>query len=548
MADTLLEANPLGCLPLPHPSHWAPSPAPHVPLPGSALSPVDVRGQHVWPPSPSPDHRGLCPVTVQSWRPAFVCVLPGAPRTVSSAGLTEALGAAMEWGKACCLSSPALRLRAGRGRRGRTSVWPGSPGLAPRRPRPEDPQVRSCPLPLSQLSSRAPPARLRPRREDASPPSPLTGSTGLAGPAEWGVQPPGPRAPAGLRLSLLVRQAALGRRQASAVCRGRGHAAGAVLGLPAPGASLEGFVLGDQPPGGSHPRGPARQTPSRGTRLVGLQEEAHTAQGPSLLLSPQVEPGPSRPTPHPSSLPSPGSDSARQPRVQAVGPERGSLEVSCPLGACPGLSVHSCLGGALGRRLGARAVRGLRFGDRKALLGGAGLGVRKERPAGGWSERVPGEPPAGWGFSQKPTLGGTIRLWRRDGGVRMGRLWEGTGASRAGPAREALPYTRLPAPRTGSLSLRRPQAPLSSSLPGVGSGPQPGATSEAQPCSAVMRWLSSPFRGPPAGQGPSLSPGRRGGHRCPRARHLASHSSIFLSLPWLPGSSGSRQGQKLCAL
>lgn len=238
-----------------------------------------------------------------------------------------------------------------------------------------------------------------------------------------------------------------GGRQASAVCRGRGHAAGTVLGLPAPGPAwrasswetslLVDLIPGDQP-GGPLPGAPAWRTSSRGTRLVGLLLEAHTARGPSLLCGPQVEPGPSLPTPHPSSLPSPRSDSARQPRVQAVGPERGSLDMSCPLGACPGLSVHGCPGGALGRGVGAGEARGLGSWDRKALLGGAGLRVRKEQPAGGWSERVPGEPPAGWGFSREPTLGGTIRLWRRVGGVRSQQGWARLGS----PATHPSPRTQ----------------------------------------------------------------------------------------------------------
>lgn len=329
-------------------------------------------------------------------------------------------------------------------------MWPGSAGPAPYRPRPEDPQVGSRPTPLAQLSSQAPPRGLRLRRGEPSPTPPLTGSAGLAGPAEWGVQPVGPPAPGPCwPPSLAPRQAGgAGEAARPRLCAEDEDMLLALFwdclplgqpGGPRPGRlaswwiSFQGTSLADPFPGA-----PAWRTSTRGTRLVGLLLEAHTARGPSLLCGPQVEPGPSLPTPHPSSLPSPRSDSSRQPRVQAVGPERGSLDISCPLGACPGLSVHGCPGGALGQGVGAGEARGLGSWDRKALLGGAGLRVRKERPAGGWSERVPGEPPAGWGFSREPTLGGTIRLWRRDGGVRSQQGWARLG----GPATHPSPRTQ----------------------------------------------------------------------------------------------------------
>ena len=146
----------------------------------------------------------------------------------------------------------------------------------------------------------------------------------------------------------------VGEAKAALTLVGSPTAPPVVLGFRGcPGADgPEGRGLSVQPAvrsWGPLPWGPASWWPCPGASLVGpalvaslvgLALGAHTAQGPSLLCGLRVEPGSSLPTPHPPPSQAPGQLHTTA-RVQAVGPKRGSLELSFPLGACPGLRGHS---------------------------------------------------------------------------------------------------------------------------------------------------------------------------------------------------------------
>ncbi|XP_042107030.1 collagen alpha-1(I) chain-like [Ovis aries] len=159
----------------PGPRLLGPRLASRIPLPGSVLSPVDIHGQHVWPPSsrggpltPGLHHRRACPVTVQPWRPALACVLlRPPPRAVSSAGRTEAVGGGYRTGEGVLTleSGAEAEGRAGPSTGGSRRGW-GAQAWPFAAPHPEDPQVSSHPLPLAQLSSLAPQACRRPLHED----------------------------------------------------------------------------------------------------------------------------------------------------------------------------------------------------------------------------------------------------------------------------------------------------------------------------------------------------------------------------------------------
>lgn len=232
-------------------------------------------------------------------------------------------------------------------------MWLGSPGLAPR-----------CPTSRGHPSQdpQGPPSYPRRPHRPAGGPFVRTLANfafdrkhGAGWASGVGCAAPGAACPGPL-LASISRSSSGGWRwgdgQALAVCRGQGHAAGAALGLPTLGASLPmGPIRGPAsrwprprgwPPGGPCP-GASLVGPALVASLVGLALGAHTAQGPSLLCGLcglRVEPGSSLPTPHPPPSQAPGRLHTAG-RVQAVGPERGSLELSFPLGACPGLRGHS---------------------------------------------------------------------------------------------------------------------------------------------------------------------------------------------------------------
>ena len=213
------------------------------------VSPCGRRPRVEGPPTPSPHHRGACPATIQPWRPALVCVLLGAPRAVSSAGCTEALRGGYRAGALTLVSGAGAEAEGGAGPStgGPRCGW-GAQAWPLAAPRLEDIQVRTpraCPAILAGPTGLPAAPSWEP-----SPTLPLTGSTGQAGPAEWGMQARGrlPRAPAGLHLALLVRRVALGRQpglgcvqRTRTCCWGSSrtaHPGGQPPDVPHPGAGL----------------------------------------------------------------------------------------------------------------------------------------------------------------------------------------------------------------------------------------------------------------------------------------------------------------------